>query len=254
MAQSGKRGTEVLERGEILFFYRPRVEEENPSGLRDVQRFHVVLRPDRGGKLRLLVLGRKRLPAVGAHERVWGFVDLVTDDAAALERSLRGEEYATKTRGERHQSAARPAGAGVYVVSLEEGRMHLSYALGLPARPAEVQQAFDIAPEASYALSVKNPKAGLSRGAGLPQAEQADFPEELQREFRGRRFAAEDMRLLDVEGAEFILVGAHEDPERAYGLDLDTSRGERHRTEIDRELRDLLSRYPTEPLFKGRWD
>jgi hypothetical protein len=254
MARSGERGTEVLERGEILFFYRPRVEEEDPSGLGDVQRFYVVLRPDRGGKLRLLVLGRKRLPAAGAHERVWGFVDLVTDDAGALERSLRGGAHETKTRGERRQPAARPAGAGAYAVSLEDGRMHLSYALGLPVRPAEVQRAFDIAPEASYALSVKNPEAGQPRGAGLARAEKADFPEDLQREFHGRRFAAEDVRLLDVEGAEFILVGAREDPGRAYGLGLDTPRGERHRAEIDRELRDLLSRHPTEPLFEGRWD
>ncbi|HYZ31714.1 MAG TPA: hypothetical protein VE684_05455 [Crenalkalicoccus sp.] len=252
MARSGERGTELLERGEILF-YRPRVEDEDPSGLGDVQRFYVVLRPDRGGKLRLLVLGRKRLPAAGAHERVWGFVDLVTDDAGALERSLHGGAYETKTRGERHQPAARPAGAGAYAVSLEDGRMHLSYALGLPGRPADVQRAF-VAPEASYALSVKNPKVGQPRGTGLAGAEKADFPEDLQRKFHGRRFAAEDVRLLDVEGAEFMLVGAHEDPERAYGLGLDTPRGERHRAEIDRELRDLPSRHPTEPLLGGRWD
>jgi hypothetical protein len=132
MTRPGRRGTEILEQGEILFFYRPRVEEENPSGLRDVQRFYVVLRPDGGGKLRLLVLGRKRLPEVQAHERVWGFVDAVTGDAGAIERSLRAETRETKTRGERHQPAARPAGAGVYVVSLERGRMHLSMGSGYP--------------------------------------------------------------------------------------------------------------------------
>jgi hypothetical protein len=254
MARSGGRGTEVLELGEILFFYRPRVEEESPSGLQDVQRFYVVLRPNRGGKLRLLVIGRKRLPEVGGHERVWGFVDLVTDDAGTLERSLRGGERETRARGHRHQPTARPAGAGAYAVSLEDGRMHLSYALGLPARPAEVQRAFDIAPEASYAISGKNPEAGQPRGAGLARAEKADFPEELQSEFHGRRFAAEDVRLLDVEGAEFVLVGAREDPEQAYGLGLGTPRGERHRAEIDQKLRDLLSRHPAEPLFEGHWD
>jgi hypothetical protein len=163
----------------------------------------------------LLALGRKRLPDVAAHERAWGFVDLVTDDAGALERVLervlRGGERETKTHGERHQPAARPAGAGAgaYAVSLEDGRMHLSYVLELPERgPAEVQRAFAIAPEASYALSVKNPEAGQPRGAGLARAEKAEFPEELQREFHGRRFATEDVRLLDIEGAELILVGA----------------------------------------------
>ena len=56
---------EVLERGDIFFLYRPRVEEEHPSSLADVQRFFIVLRPEGGKKLRLLAVGRKRLPDVG---------------------------------------------------------------------------------------------------------------------------------------------------------------------------------------------
>jgi hypothetical protein len=133
--------------------------------------------------------------------------------------------------------------------------MHLSYALELPERgPAELQRAFDIAPAASYALSVKNPEAGQPRGAGLARAEKAEFPEELQREFHGRRFAAEDVRLLDIEGAEFILVGVRRDPERAYGLDIEPRGEDRHRDEILRELRGLLSRRPARPLFEGHWE
>jgi hypothetical protein len=131
--------------------------------------------------------------------------------------------------------------------------MHLSYALGLPERPAEVQRALDIAPEAAFALSVKNPEARLPRGAEAGRSERTHFPEDLQHECRGRRFSAEDVRLLDVEGAEFIMVGARRDPERAYSLDLDPHR-ERRRVEIDRELRRLLSQRPTEPLLQGHWD
>jgi hypothetical protein len=43
-----ERRTVPLEEGDIFFFYRPRVEEEHPEGLGDVQRFGLVLRP-RGG-------------------------------------------------------------------------------------------------------------------------------------------------------------------------------------------------------------
>jgi hypothetical protein len=254
VATSEAHENDVLERGEILFFYRPRVEEENPDGPRDIQRFYLVLRPDTERKLRLIVLGRKRLPEVQAHERVWGFVDAVTTDARLIERSLRAEQRENKTRGERHQPAARPAGAGAYVISLEQGRMHLSYKLGLPERPKEVQQALDIAPEASFALSVKNPEAGQPRAAGLSTDEKADFPDELQREFRGRRFAAEDARLLDIEGAELMLVGARTDAEDAYNIDLDTPRGEKHLAAAKRELRELLSHRPAEPLFTGHWE
>ena len=38
--------SEVLERGDIFFFYRPRVGVEQVRSLDDVQRFFVVLRPD----------------------------------------------------------------------------------------------------------------------------------------------------------------------------------------------------------------
>lgn len=38
--------------------------------------------------------------------------------------------------------------------------MHLSYRLELPEKPGQVQADLRIAPEASYALSVKNPEKG----------------------------------------------------------------------------------------------
>jgi len=52
----------VLERGDVFFFYRPRVEREEADDLEDVQRFFLVLRPDGRQRFRELVVGRKRLP------------------------------------------------------------------------------------------------------------------------------------------------------------------------------------------------
>lgn len=245
------RETEVLERGDIFFLYRPRVEEEDPEGLGDVQRFFMVLRPQGGHKVRLLVVGRKRLPDAEKHERHWGFVDMVADSGDRIERELRADEYETKTRGERHEPAARPAGEGVYAISLEDGQMHLSYALELPEKPDEVQKSFRIAPEASFALSVKNPEKGQPPGAGLGAPQKADYPDKLQREFRDRRFAREDARLLDVENAEFLLVGAR--TEREYGLELDTEDEDYGHADIVRDLKMAKSRHPVEPLFKGTW-
>src|SRR3954466_12523094 len=74
MAERRTEGVEILERGDIFFLYRPRVDEDDPSRLSDTQRFFIVLRPERERKLRLLVVGRKRLPNVEGHERTWGFV------------------------------------------------------------------------------------------------------------------------------------------------------------------------------------
>lgn len=251
MAES--RDTEVLEHGDIFFIYRPAVEEDDPQGLPDVQRFYVVLRPQGGGPTRLLVVGRKRLPDIGQHERNWGYVDMVSKDAGALEKELRENSYSTKTRGERRQPAARPAGEGVYVITLEDGQMHLSYELELPEKPGDVQKDLNIAPKASFALSVKNPEAGQPRGAGLDRQEKADYPDTLQEVFRGRRFAREDVRLLDYEGAEVLLVGARQDPEREYGLDLETEDEDYGSSDTVRRLRMIKDRHPVEPLFKGEW-
>jgi hypothetical protein len=253
MPERDRHNSEVLERGNIFFLYRPRVDEEEPSGLGDVQRFFVVLRPEGAGKLRLLVVGRKRLPDVGQHERNWGFVALVTDSAETIEQGLRAEDYQTKTRGEQHQPAARPAGEGVYAITLKDGQMHLSYVLELPQHPSDVQRAFKIAPEASFALSVKNPERDQPPGTGLDESQKADFPERLQREFRGRRFEREDVKLLDFPGAEFILVGARTGPESAYGVELSAQPEDYAHAEIIRELHMVKSRHPIEPLFEGGW-
>src|SRR4051812_34167644 len=69
-------GDNVLERGDVFFFYRPNVEETSPEGLLDVRRFHLVLRPEGGEALRLITIGRKMLPEVGNEgQNHWGFVD-----------------------------------------------------------------------------------------------------------------------------------------------------------------------------------
>lgn len=150
-----------------------------------MQRFHVVLKPQRAERVRLLVVGRKRLPDVAQHERFWGFVDRLADSAAALEPDLRAVEYATQSRGERHLPAVRPAAEGVYAIGLLDGRMRLSYVLELPKHPGEVQRAFKIAPEASFILAIKNPEAGSPPGSalsdeqkpGLAEAEDYDHAE-----------------------------------------------------------------------------
>jgi len=250
----GNDGTpEVCEEGDIFFLYRPKVNEDEPSSRSDVQRFYMVLRPRGESLYRLMVIGRKMLPDVERHDREWGFVDMVTGDPGRIEEALREETYRTGTRGEQRQPAARPAGEGVYVVTLQDGQMHLSYALELPEKPSAVQREFKIAPEASFAISVKNPEKGQPRTAGLAKEAKAEYPKDLQQEFRGRRFAREDVRLLNTAGAEFVLVGARDNPEAAYDISLDTEREDYSHAETIRNLRMRKSRHPVKPLFQGGW-
>lgn len=252
MADQKPEAAKPLEQGDIFFFYRPRVDEDHPSSLSDVQRFFMVLRPEHKKLLRLLVVGRKRLPDANRHERIWGFVAMVTTSPAELRKALDEQHYKTRTRGERQEPAARPVGEGRYVIALIGHQMHLAYVLEIPDHPGEVQKAFKITPEASFILSVKNPEQPSPPNQGLGEKAEADYPDQLQKEFHGRRFASEDVRLLDAQGAEFILVGARTDPDNAYNIDLDAKKDEQH-PDLLRTLHLSKTRQPIEPLFEGKW-
>jgi hypothetical protein len=212
----------VLERGGILFFYRPRVDVEEADAFEDVQRFFIVLRPDETRRVRRIVIGRKRLPDPEAHERAWGLVVEVGDDPDEL-----GEEL-------------RPAGEGVYSIVDHDGHTHLAYALELPREPGEVQRAFRIEHEASYIVALKNPQAEpRTRG---------DFPDDLLQRFGGRRFiSVTPPSLLDYEGIELVLIGAARHAEAELGIDLDADLEQVENADI---LQDLRVR---EPLEEGTW-
>lgn len=249
---------EVIEQGNIYFLYRPKVHDPDGSereaeGPGDVQNLYLVLKPQ-GGKFRLINIGRDRLPDVDRHERNWGFVEMIADAGKEIEEELRGDSYDTKTRGERVRPAARPAGEGVYAMVREGRKTHLAWALELPKTPGPVQKAFKIPQEASLAISIKNPeKPGGPRGAQLSAAQRADYPKTLQEEFRDRKFATEDPRLLDYEGAQIVFVGARDNPEEAYDIDLQPQEEGESNANIFRELRMARSRHPVEPLLEGEW-
>lgn len=244
---------EVVEKGDIYFAYRPRIETEAAEGLGDVQRFYMVLKPEGQKRFRVAVLGRKRLPQAREHERIWGFIDSVPATGAAVEKEFQEQHYATKTRGERTLPPVRPAGEGVYALTRRGRNLHLSYELELPRHPGEVQQEFNIEPQAAYIVAIKNPERPSPPGSGLPDKAEANYPKPLEREFRGRRFAAEDPHLLDYEGAEFILIGARTDPERAYNLDIEAEDETASNADIFRQLKMSKREHPIEPLIKGEW-
>jgi hypothetical protein len=211
----------VLEQGDVLFFYRPRIDVHEVRRLEDVQRFFLVLAVEGRGLFRRLIVGRKRLPDLREHERAWAFVAEVADDPEALRDDLEPVAYETRTRGTRVEPGARQAGAGRYALVDHDGHTHLAYVLGLPP-PDNVRRMFLIAPEASYVIAVRNPDAPAPPGTGLPPRRRPDYPEELRARFGSRRFSAVDPpELLDYEGAEVVLIGATEDAESELGIELD---------------------------------
>src|SRR5439155_18476507 len=154
---------------------------------------------------------------------------------------------------ERTLPSVRPAGEGVYALIRRGRNLHLTYELELPERLGEVQEELNIEQQAAYILSIKNPETESPPGAGLPEREEAHYPKSLEQEFRGRRFASEDPHLLDYEGAEFILVGARTDPERAYDIDIETEHETGQKADIFRQLKMSGREHPVEPLIKGEW-
>ncbi|RFA30533.1 hypothetical protein CAI21_05665 [Alkalilimnicola ehrlichii] len=244
------RGTEVLEQGNVYFLYQPKVEHDEVHGLDDVERFHVVMKPQGRRLYRLLTIGRKRLPDVGQHERNWGFVEQVSDSPVAIEQALRESHYQTKTRGRRQQPAARPAAEGVYALVGSDRETRFVYALELPEKPGEPQQAFNLAPDASFVISVKNPERSRS---GRGRDKEADFPKVVKAQFAGRRFAAAVPEMLNYEGAEIVLIGAHIGARAEQEADLETASEQLQTADIVRDLRMVKSRHPVKPLLRGQW-
>lgn len=256
MAKQADGTVETLEKGNIYFLYRPRVEHEHPKGLEDVQRFYCVLSPHGEHRYRLILIGHQQLPdpAASGRARFWAFVSMVRDDPKQIADELGEYEYETKTRGHRHQPAARPAGEGIYQLVRHGDHTHLVYALELPDEPGKVQHDLGIHEQASYIITVKNPTKPSPAKAGLPKHDELKFPQTLQKKFADRRFVSVDTpEFLDHEGAELVLIAAAEDVTAELGIELNPKHESRTRAKVLSDLRLRKSEHPIEPLVEGEW-
>jgi hypothetical protein len=241
-----------LERGDIFWFYRPRVGLSEVHSLRDVQRFFMVLHPDGGTRLRELVIGTKRLPDPSRHERAWAVVARVSSYQADFREELRRHVYQTKTRGERVQAEARPAGEGRYAIVDHDRHSHLAYALELPKHLGEAQRTFQIEPESSYIVAVRNPDTPAPPGVGR-SSRTPGLPGPLRARFRNRRFVPLDTpEWLDYEGVELVLVGAAGAASPELGIELDTEQEHLHDADLFETLRVARGEMPLEPLRSGK--
>jgi hypothetical protein len=253
MAEVKSRATPLVEQGDIYFLYRPRVEADRVRGLDDVQRVYLLLRPKGARKYRLLIVGRKRLPDPGRHDRFWAFLYNVFRSRAALGEELGEVRYRTKTLGLREEPAARPVAEGVYALVRHGDHTHLTYALELPERPGPAERALNIRREASYIIAVKNPEAASPPAAGLDSEHEARFPSALRKRFRGRRFIpVETAGFLDHPGAELMLIGASEDPQKELGLEFKPDHETEHTADVLKDL-GLPGETARRSLFQGQW-
>jgi hypothetical protein len=119
---------EILEQGDIYFFYRPKKAAEEVKGIEDVRRFFMVTAPEQNSSnnksrlYRLFVIGKKSLPGVRktearASKRYWARVGGIFKDANELTRELLSDEF-------RRGDAARPVGEGKYAIVKHHHQNH----------------------------------------------------------------------------------------------------------------------------------
>ncbi|MBD3345211.1 MAG: hypothetical protein GF401_09140 [Chitinivibrionales bacterium] len=256
MAKQGNGKSETLEQGDVLFFYRPRVEKKKATGRGDLQRFYMVLHPSDKDRYRLAIIGRKRMPdpSKPGMSRMWGFVDTVRKKPDSIRNELGGKEYGTKTRGKREVPPTRPAGEGVYRIIRHDSHTHLAYMLELPKKRRGVQEELEIEKQASYVISVANLERSSPRPARLRPSQQATYSQKLKQKFRGRKFSEVDPPdFLNKQGAEFLLVSAAEDIKKDLGVQLHPRDEDKNSAEVFRHLKVDRKKRPVKPLFTGEW-
>jgi len=192
---------EILERGDVRFFYRPKVQSAAPEAPFDhgVQAFFAVLSPaGRSRSHRRLRIGRKRMPLPKGEgsrrkaERFWGRVERVGSLDRVLGDQVEDSHYSTKTRGERFQPGARAVAHGCYAFVRHDDHTHFVYRIGDtdPDAPDEV-----VPPETA---------------SNVVLFERDDHAKAVWT-------TAGDPKRLDREGEELVLVGIEDDQ---LGIDL----------------------------------
>src|SRR5919108_1773601 len=183
---------EVIEKGDIFFFYRPKAKigddrsNGDIKGIEDIRRFFMVTattpaantaneqqqfdktnqkgtkEEEEGSRYGLFVIGKKSLPEIRTtearwSERYWAKAGAIFEGPQELTSELLADEY-------RKGDAARPVGEGKYVIVKHQDHAELAYVLEMPEEPGEAQNGLGIEKEASYIISVINPKAPVPEG------------------------------------------------------------------------------------------
>lgn len=250
----------IVEEGDIFFFYRPKVGAEEVGDIEDIQRFYVVTAPEQEkGKLRLFMMGQKKLPSITedesmAERRNWALNVLTTKNADDIRHELLPVEYETETRGKRKVGPATPAGEGKYSIVRHDGHTELAYVLELPEVPGPTQKEFGVRKEASYIISVKNPNI-QAPGFKAFEERKPSYPLEIQQMFGDRRWiSVENPEILNYKNTQVLLIGARKsDAQEELGIDLDEEKENVHKAELFKELKIKREHVPLRPLLKGEF-
>jgi hypothetical protein len=248
----------ILEEGDIFFFYRPKVRSEKVESIEDVRRFFVVLAPESKDKkdlYRLLVIGKKSLPEVRetearSSERFWARIGGIFDHPTQLTKELLSNEF-------REGDIARPVGEGKYAIVNHSNHTELAFVLELPKELGEAQKELGIEKEASYIITVINPKI-TRRGEHLPTTEEAPrYPESILKDFSDdENFVplSRNLKFIDYQNTQIILIGARKGKAtltQELGITVENENENERSADIFTRLRIQKDQVPIKPLIRG---
>jgi hypothetical protein len=186
-----------------------------------------------------------------ASERYWARVGGIFKDA----KELLSDEF-------RRGDAARPVGEGKYAILKYRNHTELAYILEMPKEPGEAQKELGIQKEASYVISVINPKKTRSPAEGYPSTEEpAKYPNEVLKEFNEtENFISiiKDTKFIDYQNAQIILIGAREGKDvikNEIGIELEMEENDQTQqqsADIFSKLKLRKDQIPIRPLIEGR--
>ena len=208
---------------------------------------------------RLFVIGKKSLPEIRtsearASERYWARVGGIFEDVNELTNELYSDEF-------REGDAARPVGAGKYVIVRHQKHTEMAYVLETPNQPGNAQEELGIEKEASYIISVINPKSPVPEG--FPSAEEnPKYPDKVLKELsESENFVSmlKDTHLIDFPNAQVILIGAREGKDvikQDLGIDIDLDNDIKRKKDSDvlNKLKTSFKNVPTKPLIEGKME
>lgn len=207
----------ILEKGIIYFFFRARVNVDDPQDVKDIARTYMIMRPipldakigegpiGDEANCRLLTLPKKVLP-VSSKDRFMIFVEKAKTGFSDLKESfMTGSDYVTKTTGTSHTPPVTPLAEGVYAITSTGRESHLAYIINIPNELGEVQKDLGLKERGSFVASVKNPTQPAPNNASLPKG--PDYPQEILDEFRNLRWKPLEPKHLDFVNTQFLIIG-----------------------------------------------
>ena len=263
---ANKNESDILEEGDIYFFYRPKKNSSEVKDIDDIRRFFMVTSSKKqyshknndgktlGQFYRLFVIGKKSLPEIRksearASERYWARVGGIFENLNDLTNELFSDEF-------RKGDAARPVGAGKYIIAKHQNHAEIAYVLETPREPGEAQEELGIEKEASFIISVINPKRPTP--PGFPSTEESpNYPDKVLQMFdENENFVSLDIdtSLIDYLNSQVILIGAREGKDiikRDLGINIDEDKTKKD-SDVIKKLRLQNQNVPTKPLTEGK--